>query len=82
MVSLVVLSHWQEHQRGFETCRLHRLETSPGRFFAATNLKLLLANIVLYYDIEPIPSRPKNNYLAMMVGPPMEATLRVRRRKE
>ncbi|KAL9619128.1 MAG: hypothetical protein Q9160_006217 [Pyrenula sp. 1 TL-2023] len=54
----------------------------PGRFFAMTSLKLLLAIIVLHYDIEPLPSRPKNLYLGTMIGPPIEATLRIKRRKE
>lgn len=53
---------------------------SPGRFFAANQLKILLAHITLAYDIEPIAQRPKNPWLNNSIGPPISAKLRVRRR--
>jgi len=53
---------------------------SPGRFFAANQLKLLLAQIVLGYDIQPIDERPQNPWLNNSIGPPMWAKLRIRRR--
>lgn len=54
---------------------------SPGRFFAANQLKLLLANISTMYDIEPIPTRPQNPWLNNSIGPPISAKFRVRRRR-
>lgn len=55
---------------------------SPGRFFAANQLKLLLANIFTMYDIEPIPTRPQNPWLNNSIGPPISAKFRVRRRQK
>ncbi|KAF2397290.1 cytochrome P450 [Trichodelitschia bisporula] len=40
----------------------HGRHACPGRFFAANQLKLLLAHILLKYDIAPIPTRPPNPY--------------------
>lgn len=56
--------------------------SSPGRFFAANQLKLLLAAIVTKYDIEPIAERPPNPWLNNSIGPPIWSKLRVRRRPE
>ena len=53
---------------------------SPGRFFAANQLKLLLAQIVTKYEIAPITERPANPWLNNTVGPPMWSKLRIRRR--
>lgn len=55
---------------------------SPGRFFAANQLKLLLAAIVTKYDIEPIAERPPNPWLNNSIGPPIWSKLRVRRRHD
>ncbi|KAL1961582.1 hypothetical protein VTN77DRAFT_1434 [Rasamsonia byssochlamydoides] len=43
----------------------------PGRFFAAQELKLLLAYIVLNYDIRPLERRPKNVWIGDAVIPPL-----------
>ncbi|MCJ1343408.1 hypothetical protein MMC31_001601 [Peltigera leucophlebia] len=59
----------------------HGRNTCPGRFFAANQLKLLLANISSMYDIEPIPIRPQNPWLNNSIGPPISAKFRVRRRQ-
>jgi hypothetical protein len=56
------------------------ISSSPGRFFAANQLKLLLAQIVLNYEIERIEQRPENPWLNNTIGPPMWSTIRVRRR--
>ncbi|KAK3068494.1 hypothetical protein LTS18_000643 [Coniosporium uncinatum] len=58
----------------------HGRHACPGRFFAANQLKLLLAQIVLGYDIQPIDERPQNPWLNNSIGPPMWAKLRIRRR--
>lgn len=55
--------------------------SSPGRFFAANQLKLTLAHIALYYEIEPIAARPVNKWFVGSMSPPLGDTLRVRRRK-
>ncbi len=54
----------------------------PGRFFAANELKLLLAYVVLNYDIEPLVERPKGSWVANVSLPPMKAAIQVRRRKD
>ena len=53
---------------------------SPGRFFASQQLKLLLANIMMKYDIEPLASRPQNQWLNNTIGPPVFDKIKVRRR--
>jgi len=59
----------------------HGRHACPGRFFAATEMKLLLAYIVMNYDVKPIATRPPNEYIAGSIIPPMKATISVRRRK-
>jgi hypothetical protein len=55
---------------------------SPGRFFAANQLKLLLAQIMLNYEIESIPERPQNPWINNTVGPPIWSKVRIRRRPD
>lgn len=60
----------------------HRLKfDSPGRFFAANQLKIALGHIALLYDIETIPERPVNRWFFGHIAPPLTNILRVRRRK-
>lgn len=59
----------------------HGRHACPGRFFAANELKLLIAYMVLSYDIKPLPVRPRNIWFGDTVLPPMKATVQVRRRK-
>lgn len=54
---------------------------SPGRFFAANQMKLTLAHIALYYEIEQLPKRPQNQWFVSSMGPPFSQKIRVRRRK-
>ncbi len=54
---------------------------SPGRFFAAQQLKLVLASIALNYDIRSIPVRPENDWLVGSQGPPLSTKIYVRRRE-
>jgi hypothetical protein len=54
---------------------------SPGRFFAAQQLKLVLAYIAMNYEIEPIAQRPANHWFVGSSGPPLETTIRIRRRE-
>jgi cytochrome P450 len=59
----------------------HGRHACPGRFFAATEMKLLLAYIVMNYDIKSMETRPPNEFMGGNVLPPMKANIRVRRRK-
>lgn len=59
----------------------HGRHACPGRFFAAAELKLMLAYIASHYDVEPIADRPANEWIVDAVIPPTRATIRVRRRK-
>ncbi|TLD22283.1 hypothetical protein PspLS_08252 [Pyricularia sp. CBS 133598] len=59
----------------------HGRHACPGRFFAATELKLLLAHMLLDYDIEA-KQRPRNKWYGISRVPDMEATVRIRRRKK
>jgi cytochrome P450 len=58
----------------------HGRHACPGRFFAANELKLMLAYMVLNYDFEMIPERPESKWMGATLVPPMKATVRVRRR--
>lgn len=59
----------------------HGRHACPGRFFAANELKLLIAYMVLNYDIKPLAVRPPNTWFADTVLPPMTTTIQVRRKK-
>ncbi|KAK7978156.1 hypothetical protein PG988_005646 [Apiospora saccharicola] len=52
----------------------------PGRFFAAAELKLLLAHILLNYDFEFQEQRLPNQWFGTNHLPPKKATIRVKRR--
>ncbi|PMD31624.1 cytochrome P450 [Hyaloscypha variabilis F] len=58
----------------------HGRNACPGRFFAAQQLKLVLAYIALNYEIAPIPSRPANLWFINTQGPPLDAKISIRRR--
>ena len=59
----------------------HGRHACPGRFFAANELKLLLAYMALNYDIKPIAVRPPQKWMGDTVLPPMKATISIKRRK-
>ena len=58
----------------------HGRGACPGRFFAANELKLILAHLVLNYDIEIQGSRPRNAWYGLNRVPPLQATVRVKKR--
>ena len=60
----------------------HGRHACPGRFFVANELQLLLAYMVLNYDIEPLAERPQGIMVGENSFPPMKASIKVRRRKE
>ena len=53
----------------------------PGRFFVAFEMKLVLAYIVMKYEIEPLKERPPNTWFSQIIFPPTKATIRVRRKE-
>lgn len=81
-------SHIRQSRLAFSTTALdflawgHGRYACPGRFLAATELKLLLAWIILHYDIDPLPSRPEDTWFGLLRLPDMKARIRLRRRKE
>ena len=54
---------------------------SPGRFFVAHELKMVLAYLVNNYEMKPISERPKPQWLGQNIIPPLKAKIEVRRRK-
>jgi hypothetical protein len=52
---------------------------SPGRHFGVHLMKMIIAYIVLNYDIEPLEKKPENIFLGEHVIVPPTATVRVRR---
>jgi cytochrome P450 len=58
----------------------HGRHACPGRFLVSHELKLLLAYASMHYEIEPLGSRPPNNWFGQHIIPPMKATIRIRRR--
>ncbi|KAF8202595.1 cytochrome P450 [Mycena galopus ATCC 62051] len=64
--------HWLPFSHGIHAC--------PGRFFAANNIKMILAQILLNYEIQPFPSRPPNISLGDISVVPVKAKMMIRRR--
>lgn len=54
----------------------------PGRFFAAMEIKLLLAHILLHYDVELRGARPENVRTAQSNVPGDKAELWIKRREK
>ena len=52
---------------------------SPGRWFVAHLLKLIIAYITVNYDIEPLEKRPLNRIVGNSIVPSHSVTLKVRR---
>ncbi|KAF7187091.1 Cytochrome P450 monooxygenase [Pseudocercospora fuligena] len=53
----------------------------PGRFFAAQEMKLMLAYIVMNYDVKIVGSGPRKRDLKALAIPDAEAKILVRRRQ-
>ncbi|KAJ4286868.1 hypothetical protein N0V88_007881 [Collariella sp. IMI 366227] len=58
----------------------HGRNACPGRFFAANELKLMVAHLVLNYDMEMGRSRPQNTWIMGFRLPPLDATVRMKKR--
>ena len=59
----------------------HGRHACPGRFFVSLELKMLLAYMVINYEVEPLATRPPNTWFGQNNLPPFKAKIRVRRRK-
>lgn len=57
------------------------LARSPGRFLVEQMLKMLMAYMLMNYDIEYLSARPANFVLGPINVPPPGATIHVRRKK-
>lgn len=60
----------------------HGRHACPGRFFASTELKLLLAYTVLHYDFVRLKQRPNNSWFSATLVPPMKETIKLTRRAD
>jgi cytochrome P450 len=60
----------------------HGRHGCPGRFFAANEIKLLLAYIALKYDIQPLASRPEPIAFGSTMTPNPNVLIKVRRKKD
>jgi len=54
----------------------------PGRFFVTMELKLLLAYVIMNYDVELLSKRPSNHWVGGLILPGRSTNLRVRRRTD
>ncbi|KAI4241677.1 MAG: hypothetical protein L6R42_011202 [Xanthoria sp. 1 TBL-2021] len=59
----------------------HGRHACPGRFFIAVEIKLMLAYMVINYEIEPLVQRPRNRWLGGIRLPPTKTMIRVKRRE-
>lgn len=60
----------------------HGRHVCPGRFFAANEIKILLAYIALKYDIEPLERRPYPIPYGSTMTPDPKVMLKIRRKKD
>jgi hypothetical protein len=54
---------------------------SPGRFFVAHELKLIMAHILLNYDIKLVGKVPEKVWIGSSIFPHLKAEIQVRRKK-
>ncbi|KAG8527722.1 uncharacterized protein KY384_007876 [Bacidia gigantensis] len=52
----------------------------PGRFFISAEAKIMLAYMVMNYEIKTFPTRPADRHLSSIILPSSTAKIRVRRR--
>ena len=58
----------------------HSRHACPGRFFATLEMKLMLAHVVMNYDVEHIKVRPADAVVVEIKLPSENATVRIRTR--
>ncbi|KAL6853207.1 cytochrome P450 [Trichoderma novae-zelandiae] len=59
----------------------HGRHACPGRFFVAHELKLIMAHMLLNYDIELVGKVPEKQWIGSTIFPHLKAEIRVRRKK-
>ncbi|KAJ7869028.1 cytochrome P450 [Mycena leptocephala] len=64
--------HWLPFSHGLHAC--------PGRFFAANNVKMILVQLLLDYEIQPFGTRPPNMAIGDMSVVPVDAMMMIRKR--
>ncbi|KAG8162889.1 hypothetical protein KVR01_007367 [Diaporthe batatas] len=58
----------------------HGRHACPGRFFVAHELKMLVAYLLLNYDLKPLDERPPPSCIGRTMIPPTKATMELRRK--
>jgi hypothetical protein len=53
---------------------------SPGRFFVQVELKMIIAYLLLNYDVQPLAQRPPNRWIGSAVVPPDKETIWIKRK--
>lgn len=61
-------------------CMANAFTSSPGRFFAANEIKLLIAYVMLHYEIEALPELPPNKWIDDNVLAHTDVQVNIRRR--
>lgn len=56
------------------------IRDSPGRFFVAHELKMLVAYLLLNYDLKPLEERPPPSCIGRTMIPPTKATMEIKRK--
>ncbi|KAL8306084.1 hypothetical protein RB597_003303 [Gaeumannomyces tritici] len=59
----------------------HGRHACPGRFFVAHEMKMMLAHMLLKYEIKPLTDRPKPIWIGQTIVPPLDVKIQIRRRK-
>jgi cytochrome P450 len=55
-------------------------QACPGRWFVTSMIKILVARILLTYDIKLVGAKPKTAWIGTVIVPPRKARVMVRRR--
>ena len=59
----------------------HGRHACPGRYLIAVEVKMMLAYMTMNYDIEPLATRPANQWFSGTSVPPATAKIRIRRKE-
>jgi cytochrome P450 len=59
----------------------HSRHACPGRFFVAHEMKMILAHLLRNYEVQHIAERPKPSWIGQTIIPPLDAKMKIRRRK-
>jgi cytochrome P450 len=60
----------------------HGKYACPGRFTGATTLKICFGLAILNYEFDSLTSRPPLTWAGLFILPPLNGTMRIRRRKK